>query len=94
LGSCSLLLGLSNVAFSLKEKVLMWKFDPLGLRAHLCACSLLIRSSYVSFSLKEKVMTWSVDLRDQGHVYVIGLFTQDLQFSFFSFREEGLDLEG
>ena len=38
-------------------------------------------------------MTWSVDLQDRGYVYVVGLFTQDLQSSFFSFRGEGLDLE-
>ena len=39
-------------------------------------------------------MTSSVDLRGRGHVYVLDLFTQDLQSAFFSFRREGLDLEG
>jgi len=76
-----------------KKKVLIWKFDPLGSRAHLCTCSLLLGSSDVSFPLKEKVLTWRVDLRGRGHVYVLGLFTRDLQSSFFSFRREGFDLE-
>ena len=56
-------------------------------------CSLLLGSSDVSFSLKEKILTWSVDLRSQWHIYVLDLFTQDLH-SFFSFRREGLHLEG
>jgi len=29
-----------------------------------------------------------------SYVYVLGLFTRDLQASFFFFRIEGLDLEG
>jgi len=33
-------------------------------------------------------------LGDGEHVRVLVLFTQDLQLSFFSFRREGLDLEG
>ena len=57
----------------------MWKFNPLG-------------SSYVSFSLKEKVLTWSADLRGGGNVYVLGLFTRDLQSSFSSFKREGVFL--
>jgi len=44
--------------------------------------------------LKEKVFIGSVDLRDQGHVYVFVLFTRDLQSTVLSFRREGLDLEG
>ena len=60
----------------------------------MCACSPLLRSSSVSFSLKEKVFTWSVDLQGQGHFYVLVLFTQNLQSSFFSFRGEDLNLEG
>jgi len=92
LGACSILLGPSDVSFSLKDKVLMWKFDPLGLMAHLCACSRLLGPSNVSFSLKEKVLTWSVDLRGRGNIYVLVLFTRDLQSSFFSFSREDLDL--
>ena len=94
LGAYSLLLRPSNASFSLKEKVLFWKFDPLGPRARFCACSLLLGSSDVSFLLKEKVLTRSVDIRGWGHVYVVVLFTQDLWSSFFSFKREDFDLEG
>jgi len=66
----------------------------LGLRVGLCACSLLPGSLDVSFSLKEKVLTWSVDLGSRGKIYVFGLFTWDVQSSFFSFRREGLSLKG
>ena len=58
------------------------------------ACSLLIGPTNVSFSLRREVLTWSVVLRGQEHVYVHGLLTRDLQSSFFSFRREGVDLEG
>jgi len=78
LGAYSLLIGLSDVSFSLKEKVLIWKFDHLRLRAHLCACFLLLGSSDVSFLLKEKVLSWSVDLQGPRQVFVLVLFTQDL----------------
>ena len=94
MGACSLLMRPSDISFLLKENVLMWKINPLRSRAHLCACSLLLGSSDVSFSLKEKVLAWSVDLRGQGHDYVLGIFTRDLQSSFFSFRRKGLDLTG
>ena len=70
----------------------VWSFR--GLRAHFCACFLLLESFDVSFSLKGNVLTCSVDLRGRGHVYVLRLFTRDLQFSFFSFRRECLDLKG
>jgi len=60
----------------------------------LSACSLLIGPTNVSFSLRREVLTWSVVLRGQEHVYVHGLLTRDLQSSFFSFRREGVDLEG
>ena len=43
---------------------------------------------------KKKVLTWSVDLRGRGHIYVVGLFTRDVQSSFFSFRKECVDHEG
>jgi len=39
-------------------------------------------------------LTSRADLQGQGYVYVIVLFTWDLQSSFFSFRREGFDLEG
>jgi len=42
LDAYSLLLIPLDVHFSLKEKVLMWKFEFLGSRAHLCACSLFL----------------------------------------------------
>ena len=58
------------------------------------ACSLLLGPLDVSYSLKKKVLTWSVDLRGRGHVYVLGLFAQDLQSSFFSCRRGGLNFEG
>ena len=51
-------------------------------------------ASDVFFSLKDKVLTWSVDLRGRRHIYVLGLFTQQLQSSFFSFKSEGHDLKG
>jgi len=45
----------------------------------LYAYSLLLGSFDASFLLKENILTWSVDLRCQGHVYVLSLFTRDLQ---------------
>jgi len=74
----------------LKKVVLTFDFDPLGSRARLCACSLLSGSLDVSISLKEKVLTWSVDIRGREQVYVLGVFTRDLQSSFFSFLEENV----
>ena len=62
MGACSLLLGPSNVSFSLQDRVLMWKFDPLGSRAHFYACSLLLGSSDVSFSLKKKLLMSKFDV--------------------------------
>jgi len=34
------------------------------------------------------------DLRGRGHIFVLVLFTLDLESSFFSFKREGLDLKG
>jgi len=94
LGAFSLLPGSSDISSSLKKKVLTRKFDLSGSRARLCTCSLLLGSLDVSFLLKEKVLTWNVDIRGQGHVYMLILFTRDLQSSFFTLRRKGLNLEG
>jgi len=57
------------------------------LRAAVLSSSLSFFSLLELVSILERYITWGVDLRGQGHVCVLVLFTSDLQAYFFSLKE-------